>query len=87
MHSALFSTGENNASLAPCALGGYRLATSVCLHTTVIGRLSVSMNYRKRLFGIRGGNYRKRSLLLRERAQAVVRSTRRELPQTAVRGL
>ena len=30
VHSAFFSTGEKNASLAPCALAGYPLALTVC---------------------------------------------------------
>ena len=37
MHSAFILTGKMNASLAPCALGGDRLATTVCGHRNASG--------------------------------------------------
>ena len=40
VHSAVFLTGKKPASLAPCALGGDRLARSVCEQTVVMGKFS-----------------------------------------------
>ena len=46
VHSAFFLTGKKKASLAPCALGGDRLATTVCEQTPLAVVLKRPANWR-----------------------------------------